>query len=126
MNNPFVVSCRQSMRDLPYQGGDPTQSHSMRLDEGPQRLTLDILHHQEKRAVVGPAGIEHTDDAGVVYGRKSPDLFREPLLKPAIGSVLIEHCLDHDGARVQLFIDSQKHPAEPALAELALDAVAIL
>ena len=49
---------------------------------GADRLAVDVLHDEERQAVVGGAGVEHLRDAGVVHPRQRLALGLEARQRP--------------------------------------------
>ena len=59
----------------------PPREPALALEEIAERLALEQLHHQEERAVVGGAGVEHRDAVGVI----EPDADERLALEPRLG-----------------------------------------
>ena len=92
------------------------------LDQLPQRLALQELHHQIRHAAVD-AGVRHRDDVGVREHRQRPRLALEaPAPLRDDGRVLVQHLDRHEPA--ELLLLRPVHDAHTALAEAAHHLVA--
>ena len=89
-------------------------------DQLGQRLARDVLHGDERLAVV-LADVVDGDDVGVLQPRRQPRLALEALAH--VGVVDAQH-LDRDEA-IDRRIEGEEQRAHPALAEAFADAVAI-
>ena len=89
------------------------------LGEGP---ALDVLHHDEVRAVVR-AGVVDVHDTGVVHPRRSLRLAPEPRDEGLVPRVVRGEDLDRDGSAEDA-IGPAVHGGHPAAAELLLELVA--
>ncbi len=87
-----------------------------------QRLAVDERHDVEEEAV-GGAGIEERQDVGVLQRRGGRDLLDEPLGAEDGGELGLEDLERH--LALVLEVLGQVHRGHAALAQLALDAVAV-
>ena len=87
-----------------------------------QRLALDVGHHVVEEAV-GVAGVEHAEDVGMLEPGGDLDLAGEPVGAERGGQLGAQHLDRHLAVVLQVL--GEVDGGHAALAELALDAVAV-
>ena len=98
-------------------------SGALAVDEQPELDALDVLHHEEERAVVGGAEVGDVDDVGVLDARGGARLAPETL--DQIGRARVRRVQDLDRhALADLDVLGLVDAAHAAFAAQALDVVA--
>ncbi len=123
MDDPVPVRDGKGARDAPAEpesaGGLPgTLLHDQVLET----LSVDDLHNDVERAVVGLAEVVDGDDIGMGELRRRPGLAEEPLDDVLRGDELGSYELDGDRL-VQQEVGSSEHRAHAAPLEESVDSV---
>ncbi len=108
------------LRDVARRDGD--RDRATRAQQLRQVATVEPLHHDERRAVVGAADVEHPAHVLVLELRRGARLAQEPLdgdrlVDETLGEQLQRH------RRAQVDVLGREHRTHPATADHALDAV---
>jgi hypothetical protein len=123
------VGVHDAQRVRGLQGRPDLQRHGQRVasteralgEQGGQRSTVDQLHHQIGRAVVGASEVVHLHDVGVLQRAGRPRLLHEPPVAVVLAG-LVEQ-LDRDGSSDAQLL-GPVHRAHAAGAESGAEAVA--
>ena len=102
VDDPLAVREGQPAQRLPDDVQRPPERQRALLDQVPQRLALQELHHQKGHAAVDPE-VGHRNDVGVRQRRQRLGLALEPPppLRDA-GRVLVQHLDRHEPPEVRL------------------------
>ena len=92
------------------------------LEPSSERLALEELHDEERRAVVAFLDLTQLDDVRVLHGGGRARLAQEALLQRAVLRELFEHHL-HGDPLVRLEMSSLPHLAHATLSEARLEHV---
>ena len=112
---------RRCRRRCPRSGREPRSASC--VDHVAQRPAVDVLHDDERRAVL-LAPVEDADDVGVVQARGGLRLAPEPLDERGVARELGGEHLERDGA-VELRVAGEVHVGHAAVRDLADDLVAV-
>jgi hypothetical protein len=116
-----VMGLRQSIRDLYGIFQCLRRAHSSGANQRVERLTRDVLHHDEIHTVVSTDVVDG-DDVGMIQGGGGLRLLDEALLSFGVGDLVVRQDLERHHA-LQAQVAGQVNDTHTAFAELRFDPI---